>query len=260
MSKQDSVNLPDTHTNRLPVFINPNFKIITWLLITSMLAALLYGYLNLYVLDGFNPFLIKMTSILCLATMVHIVETNDRYFNKLLVIALLLHCLGDGVIENFSNLIFAIPFFLFGHIFYSTIFLRDIFYDGLYNFHKTSKVTWWQYGLILLIVILAIQIAAIFLPKITGILFYGVIVYIAVLSFTAILTVMHPSCLSWLGFGVLLYVSSDFLIAYNEFINPIALRLFLSWPLYYFAQLSIAYGLLNYHLNLKFHHVLKYNT
>lgn len=254
---EDQITTHSSHkTTRFRVFTHPNFKVIVVLLITSMFTALLYGYLRQFIM-GHNIFLVKMTSILCLATVVYIMDTNDRYFNKVLVAALLLHCLGDGAIENFSDIAFAIPFFLFGHALYCIIFLKDIFYDGLYNFHKTTKVAWWQYAVIMLLVIIAILIGAVLLPSLSGILLCIVVLYMTVLSMAAILSVLHPAFLKWLGFGISLYIISDCLIAYDAFVAPLVIKNYLSWPLYYFAQLSIVYALLNYHLNLKFHNLAK---
>lgn len=240
--------------NRLPVFINKNSKLILNILIFSMLLALVYAYAYIFVL-GYNLFLIKMASIIALAVVVNIVNTPDKLFNKLLMAGLIFHSLGDGALEASDNILYAMLFFALGHLTYGLIFIRDLFYEGIYNIHHKLKLKIWQYIIVALIICISVFIASylqeyIQATEIPG-LFYGVLVYIAIFALSVIFCVLHPACLKWIGFGVLLYVISDNMIAYNQFVNPLAAHRFLSWPLYYFAQLSIVYGLLNYHLNIR---------
>lgn len=211
--------------------------------IFSAIAANIFAYEHLYQ-SIHNIFLVKMTSIMFLMAIVWITDSYDRNFTKLMLLALGFHCIGDVIIESSSNILHAIAFFLVGHVLYACIFYRDIF-----NQTETSLVSIakWRYGLILLVLLAAIWVLSLFLSNLSGALFYGVGVYILVLGSAAIFACLHKACMPYLGLGILMYIVSDFIIGYNEFIGFLSYRNTLAWPLYYFAQLFIVIGLLNYH-------------
>lgn len=229
-------------------FINfSNYTKILWLFSISVILSSVFSVAHLNY--GCNYlFLLKITSIALIIAIVYFTEIKDVFFKKLLMLALFCHMIGDGMIEIFGNILYCIPFFMLGHILYSTIFTRDLV-SGFSIHSQKMNFARWQYLVIFLLMNFSIIMANIILPHISGALFYGVIAYITVLALTAILVVFHPACLYSLGIGMLFYVISDCLIGYSSFVTPLYIREILSWPLYYMAQLLITYSLLVFHSN-----------
>lgn len=219
------------------------------LLAGSAFFASLYTYSN-YNSKIKHSLLIKLATIISLVFVVIMAElpnpeilTNFRY---LLILALCFHLVGDAVIELKDNLLYCIPWFMCGHLMYSYIFYQDIMLADIGSVYFTAR-----HCLALgLAIAFGLYMAVTLLPRLSGPLLPGVVIYMLVLALVAILAIFHPSSqmgVPWLLIGVAMYIISDCLIAYNEFVRPIKTREVLVWPLYYFAQLFIVLNLLASH-------------
>ncbi len=234
---------------------NSNYIKIISLLIISSLFATLYACLCLYAKNNYN-FVPKVISIISLILIVYFVDTpagDNLYsnFRMILITALCFHVVGDTIIELSDNFLYYLPFFMVGHVLYGYIFYQDIFYA--YNMEPANifiDISIRHYIAIFMAFSFGLFMCYMLLPKLPVFLFIGVIIYTLVLLFEGLFAIFHPACMTgipWILLGITMYATSDCLIAYNEFVSPIYARVYLTWPLYYFAQIIIVFSLLEFH-------------
>ncbi len=230
------------------------------LALSSVMLSLIYFY-NTLSLYNKNLTLLKPASIIVLAILTcrwiwkrgYLSDRKHKIFYIFLVLGLLFHSIGDTIIEYTNYILYPIPFFLFGHLLYSIVISKDLM---VFNNHKVPA---WKYIVIVFLLLKAVAFGYFFLSNVSGPLYVGILIYIIVLNILAIVSLLHPAGLKFLFIGVMLYVISDIIIAYDTLITKIALKTYLSWPLYYIAQLLIVYSLLNYHKSLQPHQPLQAN-
>lgn len=238
-------------------FISHNnyIKIISLIIISTLFASI-YACSSLYPKNSYN-IAIKISSIASLILIVFFADLplSDNTASNiriLLITALCFHLIGDTVIELSDNLLHCLPIFMIGHILYSYIFYQDIMHGfTMYTVSSFIDVSFRHYLALFIALSFGGFMTYLLIPKISGFLLFGVIIYMLVLTFEVLFAIFHPDCrlgIPWILLGVSMYVISDFLLAYNEFVEPIYARVLLVWPLYYFAQVFIVFSLLGYHL------------
>ncbi|MBP9722675.1 MAG: hypothetical protein KBD64_05905 [Gammaproteobacteria bacterium] len=217
-------------------------RLILRLVILSLLSSVIYGYGLMYLNTPLVLF--KITSILFLTLVVKFYKifVKDKLISHLLITALIFHAVGDVIIEIASSIVYAIPFFLLGHLIYIAIILRDLKTSYIYSIQRL--------GLAILLVTVAAFMGNVFLANlVVGILYFSIAVYILVLTTFGVLAVFHPAAVPYIIPGVLLYAASDCLVAYHRLLGDLLGYFPLSWPLYYLAQVFIIFGLLKYYSN-----------
>lgn len=228
-----------------------NPQVIVILLLFSAFLSVSYSYFHMYFSN--NPLvLVKMCSILCLAMVIKLSDIPDNIFASLLIMAVVFHSFGDYVIEQSDYIFYSIPFFFLGHLFYIFVIFRDNLAKhrkSKYSFDKSSSIgNFIKMVLILLGFGLLVYVNYNLADYLSGIDKYLIILYSLILWTLLAVAIMHkPNFL--LVIGVLCYISSDMLIAYNDFVANIELKTLFSWPLYYTSQLLIIYSLIKYQLS-----------
>jgi multidrug transporter EmrE-like cation transporter len=167
-----------------------------------------------------------------------------------LALALALHGAGDVVIK-IAGVIESMPFFLLGHILYCRSFARgcDISLRRLSQFENLKKAAIAGAGIV------AVTFWFLLHPSFQMQLKPVLLCYILALCGMFVLSLFSRSKLLILGAG--LYLISDSLIAFHEFVFPTNsffsfLDLF-AWPVYWLGQLFITLGALNSFSDMQLH-------
>ncbi len=162
--------------------------------------------------------------------------------NALLGAALALSCLGDfllgvrrlGSLDGETLFLLGLGSFLFAHLVYIAMFRRY------------RVAVWWKPGPMRLLGVLTILVA---LGSVLGILWHSlgpllipVVVYSLVLSGMCISAMLADLGTPLAGFGALLFIVSDAMIAISKFRGPFPGHGPLIWITYYAAQLLILSG------------------
>jgi len=205
-----------------------------WLII-SILSALAF-----WICSAFPPFagrfILKASPILTLALIVW----NHRQSKQetLLFAGIIFHSLGDILfdIDRVGLFLPALVTFLGGHIFYILTFEPDVSLSRALS--NTKKL------LIGAVLLFAVALGTILLPKLETYLVVSVFIYMAAISTMAIFTLLANHRTTWISLGAAFYMLSDAMIAVNTFVHPFAASAFLIWPAYYLGQVLIAIGFL----------------
>jgi alkenylglycerophosphocholine/alkenylglycerophosphoethanolamine hydrolase len=181
--------------------------------------------------------LIKWLAIIPLALLLW----RNRRLNRsvtLAAVGLFIHSIGDIVITIDGELFFllAIVAFLIGHLFYLAAFWP---YKRPFSTIPTS-----QKAGIMGIVLFALIVSVFLVPSLDGAMKTAVPIYILVITAMAVVSWLGDFQSWWIRIGVVSYMVSDSVLAYNAFVAPVPFEGFITWPTYYFAQLLIAVGFL----------------
>lgn len=151
-----------------------------------------------------------------------------------ITMALLFSALGD-YFGSCHNFLAQMGFFALGHVFYVWFFIRR----WLTKVEKDRKLTAKAKGLAFLLLIMVAALLAVVFTKIVpctpeGIIRTGVCVYAILISTMLYFALMQRSSLY--AIGAVLFVFSDFILAWNKFVEPIAYSRYLIMIPYYLGQ------------------------
>lgn len=202
----------------------------------SLFFGFLYwGFILFSVSTPVNWF-IKWLAIIPLAILLWRNRLNRSI--SLAAIGLFVHSIGDIVITLDGEWFFllAIAAFLIGHLFYLAAFWP---YKRPFSTIPTSH----KAGIIG-IILFALVVSAILIPSLDGVMKTTVPIYIFVITAMAVVSWLGDFQSWWIRVGVVSYMISDTVLAYNAFVSTVPFQGFITWPTYYFAQLLIAVGFL----------------
>ena len=170
----------------------------------------------------------KVCSTLLLAIYSAIKNPEKKAFNA----ALLAHCIGDAVIElPIKNaMLAAIPFFLSGHLLYSSHLLK--------NTIALNEIDRKKYAGLFIFTLSSLLITRNLVSKTTGILTYAIPVYATALGAVFYLAWLQKEKANITVLSALSYIASDILIATNKLVQPMAMIGYVTWPLYFLGQVS----------------------
>ncbi len=151
----------------------------------------------------------------------------------LLALAFLLSALGD-LAGSYGNFLLQMGSFALAHVAFVVCFVRRILLSG----SPLSKVRMWSVSVIC--AVLCIVAFSLVVPRVPSPLSWGVGVY-AVLILTMLWTASVQRNV-WLTVGALLFVFSDFILAWNKFVSPVSSAWLLIMIPYYAAQVSLFIG------------------
>ena len=151
-----------------------------------------------------------------------------------ITMALLFSTLGDHM-GSCNNFLGQMGFFALGHIFYI------IYFCGRY-FQKVEpdkKLTGKAKGYLAMVVFCALALLSVAFFKIApeapaGIIRIGVCIYSVLISIMMVSAMLQRSSL--FALGAILFVFSDFILAWNKFVEPVPYRHYLVLVSYYLAQ------------------------
>ena len=151
-----------------------------------------------------------------------------------ITMALLFSTLGDHM-GSCNNFLGQMGFFALGHIFYI------IYFCGRY-FRKVEpdkKLTGKAKGYMAMVVFCALALLSVAFFKIApeapaGIIRIGVCIYSVLISIMMVSAMLQRSSL--FALGAILFVFSDFILAWNNFVEPVPYRHYLVLVSYYLAQ------------------------
>ena len=180
--------------------------------------------------------LIKWLAIIPLALLLWRNRLNRSV--TLAAVGLFIHSIGDIVITLDGEWFFllAILAFLIGHLFYLAAF-------WLYK-RPFSTIPSLQKAGIIGIILFAVIVSILLLPALDGVMKTAVPIYILVITSLAVVSWLGDFQSWWIRIGVVSYMVSDSILAYNAFVAPVPFEGLITWPTYYFAQLLIAVGFL----------------
>ena len=151
-----------------------------------------------------------------------------------ITLALLFSALGDyfGSCHNFLG---QMGFFTLGHVFYVWYFVKRYFGKVIVNRKPTTKA----HGLAFLLLLMVAALLAVVFTKIVpctpeGIIRIGVSVYAVLISTMLYFALLQRSSL--FAIGAVLFVFSDFILAWNKFVEPIEYSGLLIMIPYYAGQ------------------------
>ena len=151
-----------------------------------------------------------------------------------ITLALLFSTLGDHM-GSCNNFLGQMGFFALGHIFYIVDF------GGRY-FRKVEpdkKLTGKAKGYLAMVVFCALALLSVAFFKIApeapaGIIRIGLCIYSVLISIMMVTAMLQRSSL--FALGAILFVFSDFILAWNKFVEPVPYRHYLVLVSYYLAQ------------------------
>ena len=151
-----------------------------------------------------------------------------------ITMALLFSTLGDHM-GSCNNFLGQMGFFALGHIFYI------IYFCGRY-FQKVEpdkKLTGKAKGYLAMVVFCALALLSVAFFKIApeapaGIIRIGVCIYSVLISIMMVSAMLQRSSL--FALSAILFVFSDFILAWNKFVEPVPYRHYLVLVSYYLAQ------------------------
>lgn len=195
----------------------------------AALAAALHFVLELGGVDGPAALATKAASVPLLALGAWLAGGRGRW----LAVALLLHSAGDVLIEV-APLAAAMAAFLLGHLAYVALFLpRRALLRETALWRRLAAAYLPLHGVVLL---------ALVLPS-AGPLRAPLVVYaLGLLAMAATASLARAP--AWLPLGALLFVASDSLLAYDLFVQPLAIADVLVWPTYWIGQALLTVGFL----------------
>jgi uncharacterized membrane protein YhhN len=155
-----------------------------------------------------------------------------------LAFALFFHSVGDVILDLRQENLFlvAVGGFLIGHLCYIAMLLPDV----------RAGVEWTKGKIGFLVGILAYTglVAWILLPRLAPGMIPPLVVYMIAIGAMVVLTVLPGYRGKWITAGALLYMGSDSLIAYNQFVSHVPGSHYITWPTYYAGQALIMIGFL----------------
>lgn len=151
-----------------------------------------------------------------------------------ITLALLFSTLGDHM-GSCGNFIGQMGFFALGHIWYIAYFAGRYFK----KVEKDRKLTGKAKGYLAMVLFCALALLAVAFTRIVpctpeGIIRIGVCIY-AILICTMLVTAMLQRS-SLFALGAVLFVFSDFILAWNKFVEPVPYRHYLVLVSYFLAQ------------------------
>lgn len=149
-------------------------------------------------------------------------------------LALFFSALGD-YFGSCHNFLAQMGFFALGHVFYVWFFIRR----WLTKVEKDRKLTAKAKGLAFLLLIMVAALLAVVFTKIVpctpeGVIRTGVCIYAILISTMLYFALMQRSSLY--AIGAVLFVFSDFILAWNKFVEPIEYSRYLIMIPYYLGQ------------------------
>lgn len=151
-----------------------------------------------------------------------------------ITLALLFSTLGDhlGSCQNFLG---QMGFFALGHVFYIVYFTKRYFS----KVEKDRKLTSKAKGYMAMVIFCALALLAVAFVRIApeapaGIIRIGVCIYATLISIMMVTAMLQRSSL--FALGAVLFVFSDFILAWNKFVEPVPYRHYLVLVSYYLAQ------------------------
>ena len=151
-----------------------------------------------------------------------------------ITIALLFSTLGDHM-GSCSNFLGQMGFFAMGHLFYIIYFIDRYFRKVEPDRKLTSKAK----GYLTMIAFCTLVLLCVVFFKIVpeapvGIIRVGVCIYACLISLMMFTAMLQRS--SIFALGAILFVFSDFILAWNKFIEPVPYRNYLVLVSYFLAQ------------------------
>ena len=214
----------------------------TWLTPFNRRVLFLSIFLSLafWICTAFPPFagrfILKASPILALALIVW--NRRQSKQETLLFAGIIFHSLGDMLLDIDRAGLFlpALATFLCGHIFYILTFKPDVSLSRALS--NANKI------LIAAILLFAVILGIILLPKLESRLVIPVFIYMVAISTMTICTVLANYRTAWISLGAMSYLLSDAMIAVNTFVQPFSASALLIWPAYYLGQALIVWGFL----------------
>ncbi len=151
-----------------------------------------------------------------------------------ITLALLFSAIGDYM-GSCHNFIGQMGSFAAGHIFYIVYFVKRYFTKVEHDRKLTGKAK----GYLAMVIFCALALLAMVFIKIApgaseGVIRTGVCVYAVIISMMLVSAMLQRSSL--FAVGAILFVFSDFILAWNKFVDPIPYRRYLVMVPYYLAQ------------------------
>jgi uncharacterized membrane protein YhhN len=133
------------------------------------------------------------------------------------------------------NFLGQMGFFALGHVFYVTYFAKRYFC----KVEKDRKLTGKAKGYMAMVIFCALTLLAVAFTRIApeapaGIIRVGVCIYATLISIMMVMAMLQRSSL--FALGAVLFVFSDFILAWNKFVEPVPYRHYLVLVSYYLAQ------------------------
>ncbi len=151
-----------------------------------------------------------------------------------ITLALLFSALGDymGSLHNFLG---QMGFFALGHVFYIIYFVNRYFT----KVERDRKLTAKAKGYLTMVIFCTLALLGTAYFKIApqapaGIIRIGVCIYATIISAMLVTALLQRS--SVFALGAVLFVFSDFILAWNKFVEPIPYKGYLIMVTYYLAQ------------------------
>ena len=151
-----------------------------------------------------------------------------------ITLALLFSAIGDyfGSCENFLG---QMGFFALGHVFYIVYFARRYFS----KVEKDRKLSGKAKGYMAMVIFCALTLLTVAYTRIApeapaGIIRTGVCIYATLISLMMVTAMLQRSSL--FALGAVMFVFSDFILAWNKFVEPVPYRHYLVLVSYYLAQ------------------------
>lgn len=149
-------------------------------------------------------------------------------------LALLFSALGDHF-GSCGNFLAQMGFFALGHIWFIIYFVRRYFR----KVEPDHKLTGKAIGYLTMVIFCAIALLCIVFTRITpevpqGIMKIGVSIYAVLISTMLVAAMLQRSSL--FALGAILFVFSDFILAWNKFVEPVPGRHYLVLIPYFLAQ------------------------
>ena len=151
-----------------------------------------------------------------------------------ITLALLFSTLGDhmGSCHNFLG---QMGFFALGHVFYIVYFAKRYFC----KVEKDRKLSGKAKGYIAMVLFCALTLLTVAYTRIApeapaGIIRIGVCIYATLISLMMVTALLQRS--SVFALGAVMFVFSDFILAWNKFVEPVPYRHYLVLVSYYLAQ------------------------
>lgn len=149
-------------------------------------------------------------------------------------LALLFSALGDHF-GSCGNFLAQMGFFALGHIWFIIYFVRRYFR----KVEPDHKLTGKAIGYLAMVIFCAIALLCIVFTRITpevpqGIMKIGVSIYAVLISTMLVAAMLQRSSL--FALGAILFVFSDFILAWNKFVEPVPGRHYLVLIPYFLAQ------------------------
>ena len=183
----------------------------------------------------------KTTSIIAIKTASTALLTLAHYLRehpiqgRLFTLSMAGHCIGDFLLE--LSLIYAIPFFLFGHMLYAWKLKNNCIRLNEINMHQIMAL--------IIIGIYSMNFTQLLRDNTHGVLYHAIPIYCVALTAMFMLTVLQKQNAKSLFFAATLYVLSDSLIGMNKFVKKLPGIGYITWPLYFAGQAFAAKCLWN---------------